>query len=106
VDDSCGSKRDNNRDSRGKNTKLFNYSSEFQRNSTIRLRCFNGNSVIDDNLKCAWTFNSNMPITLAFVALNCEINFEKSLLMSLFLLVFLTSVLGGGGWILDHGVGK
>ena len=34
-----------------KNIKLFNQRNDFQRNSAIRLMCFNENSVIDGNLK-------------------------------------------------------
>ena len=34
-----------------KNTKLFNYRNDFQRNTAIRLSSFNRSSVIDENLK-------------------------------------------------------
>jgi len=51
--------------------------SDFWRNSIIRLRCFNRNSVINVNLKWAWTLNNNMSITFAFITLNCGANFGK-----------------------------
>ena len=58
--------------------------SDFRRNSAIGLRCFNENSVIDDNLKWAWTVGSNIPITFSNIpitltlALNYGTNFEKA----------------------------
>ena len=68
-------------------SKLLNYRSDLWRNSAIRLRCFNGNSIIDDNLKWAWTYGSNMLITLTFVALNYGANCRKvSLSTSVFAL--------------------
>jgi len=51
--------------------------SDFQRNNTIRLRCFNENSVIDGNLKWAWTVGNNMPITLTFISITYGANLEK-----------------------------
>ena len=51
-------------------SKLFNHRSDFQRNIIIRLRCFNGNSIIDDNLK--WGLDSWQQH-----ALSCGTNFEK-----------------------------
>ena len=68
-------------------SKLLDHISNFRRNSTIRLRCFNGNSVIDENLKWAWTSGNNMFITLTFIVLNCGTNFEKSFLVFLLLLL-------------------
>ena len=62
---------------RAGDSKILNHRSDFQRNNAIRLRCFNGNSIINGNLKWAWTVGYNMPITLIFVALNCGANFEK-----------------------------
>ena len=50
--------------------KTLNSLITFLRNSAIRLLCFNSNSVIDGNLKWAWTVGSNMPISLTFVTLN------------------------------------
>ena len=58
-------------------SKLFNHRSDFQRNINIRVRCFNGNSIIDDNLKWACTVGSNMPITLVLITFSCGTNFEK-----------------------------
>ena len=62
---------------RTNDNKLFNLMSDFRRNSTTWLRCFNENSVIDGNVKWARTVDNNMPIILTFVALNHETNFEK-----------------------------
>ena len=66
-------------------SKLLNQRSDFRRNSVIRLRCFNVNSVIDDNLKWVWTVSSNMPIILTVVALSCGTNLRKVLFIVLFL---------------------
>ena len=78
-------------------SKLLNHTSDFQRNSTFRLRCFNGNSAIDGNHKWAWIVGNNMPITLTFVALSSETNFEKVLFSVLTFTVirFLTSLTVG-----------
>ena len=59
---------------RAGDSKLLNHRSDLQSNSA---RCFNGNSVIDDNLKLVWTVDNNIPITLIFVTFNCETNFGE-----------------------------
>ena len=71
---------------RTNDSKLFNLMSDFRRNSTTWLRCFNENSVIDDNLKWVLTVDSNMPITLIFVTLSCGTNIEKVIFILLALI--------------------
>ena len=91
-------------------SKLLNHMSDFRRNNTIMLRCFNGNSVIDGNLKWAWTVCSNMPITLTLITPSRCTKFRSFLegVAKIIISFFFEVVLSGGGLgarLIELGIG-